>query len=111
MPNKSYAYLLNVEPTNLVHLKTYTTEFDEIIIAFTDQNGRSLEIEDEVNLTLFINRNDMLFKLSSATIFYRTKEPRTRKYVKRYGFLTFAKNYKKQLLDTGLDALKTVSKK
>ena len=41
-------------------------------------------------------------------------EPRTRKYVKRYGLLSVAKNpsnkYRKQLLDaatkTGLDALK-----
>ena len=47
-PNKSYAYLLNVEPSNLVFLKTYNTEFDEIIITFTDQNGRPLE--KEVNL-------------------------------------------------------------
>ena len=34
-------------------------------------------------------------------------EPRTRKYVKEYGFLSFARKYKKQLLDTGL----TFSKK
>ena len=27
-PNKSYTYLLNVEPSNLVFLKTYNTEFD-----------------------------------------------------------------------------------
>ena len=38
-------------------------------------------------------------------------EPRTRKYVKGYGFLSFARKYKKQLLDTGLDSLKTISKK
>ena len=38
-------------------------------------------------------------------------EPRTRKYVKRYGFLSFARKRKKQLLDTGLDSLKTTSKK
>ena len=38
-PNKSYAYLLNVEPSNLVFLKTYNTQFDEIIIIFTNQNG------------------------------------------------------------------------
>ena len=55
-PNKSYVYLLNVEPSNLVFLKTYNTEFDEIIITFTDQNGRPLEIEDKVNLTLLINK-------------------------------------------------------
>ena len=44
-------------------------------------------------------------------------EPKTRKYVKRYGFLSLAKNISKkngkQLLDTarktGLDALKTVT--
>ena len=55
-PNKAYAYLLNVEPSNLVFLKTYNTEFDEIIITFTDQNSRPLEIEDKVNLTLHINK-------------------------------------------------------
>ena len=46
-------------------------------------------------------------------------ELRTRKYVKRYGFLTFVKNlsnkYENELLDiatkTGLDALKSASKK
>ena len=55
-PNKSYTYLLNVEPSNLVFLKTYNTEFDEIIITFTNQNGRPLEIKDKVNLTLLINK-------------------------------------------------------
>ena len=35
-PNKSYSYLLNVEPSNTVFLKTYTTEFDYMIITFTD---------------------------------------------------------------------------
>ena len=29
MPNKSYAYLLNIEASNLVFLRTYNTEFDE----------------------------------------------------------------------------------
>ena len=46
-------------------------------------------------------------------------EPRTRKYVKEFGFLSFARNlcnkYRKQLLDTAieteLDALKATSKK
>ena len=46
-------------------------------------------------------------------------EPRTRKYVKEYGFLSRARNlfnkYGKQLLDTvtkkGIDALKSASKK
>ena len=33
-PNKSYADLLHVESSNLVFLKTYNTDFDEIIITF-----------------------------------------------------------------------------
>ena len=55
-PNKSYAYLLNVELNNFVFLKTYNTEFDKIIITFTDQIGAPLEIEDKVNLTLLVNK-------------------------------------------------------
>ena len=33
-------------------------------------------------------------------------EPRTRKYVKGHGFLSFSRKYEKQLLDKGLDASK-----
>ena len=55
MHNKSYVHLLNVELSNLVLLKTYT-EFDKIIITFMYQNGRPLEIEDKVNLTMLINK-------------------------------------------------------
>ena len=47
---------LNVEPNNLVFLKTYNTEFDDIKATATGQNCRSLEIEDKVNLTLLINK-------------------------------------------------------
>ena len=47
-------YLLNVEPSNLVFLKTYDIKFDEIIMTFTDQNGRLLEREDKLNLALLI---------------------------------------------------------
>ena len=54
-PNKSY-YLLNVNPSYLVFLKTYYTEFDEILLTFTGQNGRPLEREDKGNLTLLINK-------------------------------------------------------
>ena len=55
-PNKFYVYLLNVEPSNLVFLKTYNREFDEIIITFMDQNGGPLELEDKINFTLLINK-------------------------------------------------------
>ena len=55
-PIKYYAYLLNFESIDLVFLKTYNTEFDEFMITFTNENGRTLEIKDRVNLTLFINK-------------------------------------------------------
>ena len=67
-------------------MKTHNTEFQEIVITFTDQNGRLLEIEHKVNLTLLINK----YKMTQ----YST-EPKTRKYVKGYGFLSFARKYKK----------------
>ena len=34
--NKSYTYLLNVEASNLLFLKTDNIEFDDIIIIFPD---------------------------------------------------------------------------
>ena len=43
--------IINVEPSNLVFLETYNTEFYEIIITFTDQNYGPLEIENKFNLT------------------------------------------------------------
>ena len=54
--NKSYAYLLNVESSKLVFLKTYSTEFGKIIITFTNQDGKLLEVKDKVHLTLLINK-------------------------------------------------------
>ena len=56
MSNKSYVYLLNVEPNNLVFLKIYNTNFDEITITFNDQNGRPFIKENKINLKLLINK-------------------------------------------------------
>ena len=55
-PNKSYAHFTNIEANNLVFLKTYNTEFDEIAITLKDQNGRPLELEGKVDLTFLINK-------------------------------------------------------
>ena len=46
--------MLNVKPNNLLFLKTYNTEIDNITVTFTDKNGKILEIEDKVNLTLLV---------------------------------------------------------
>ena len=37
-------------------MKTYNIEFDEIIIIFTGQNGRLLEMEDKFDLVLLIKK-------------------------------------------------------
>ena len=79
-------------------MKTYNTEFDEIIITFTEKI-------DLIWHCLLINRTDTLLEISNVTIFYRTKNKK-----KGYGFLLFARKCRKQLLDTGLDALKAASK-
>ena len=54
MPNKSDVYQLNVEPSNLVFLKTYNTEFDYIFTTYINQIVRPLKIEDKISLTLLI---------------------------------------------------------
>ena len=59
MPNKSYDFLLIVEPRNLVFLKIYDTVFDDIIITLTDQSCRQLEREENVNFTLLINKHKL----------------------------------------------------
>ena len=62
MYNKSYAYLWNVESSNLVFLKSYNAEFDGNIVTFTDQNVRPWEIEGKwIWNCLLINTNDVLF--------------------------------------------------
>ena len=54
--NKPCAYLLNVEPSNSVSLKTCDTEFYLTIIIYKNQNSRFLYKKDKVNLTLLINK-------------------------------------------------------
>ena len=56
MSNKSHAYLLNVETSSLVFLKTYNTEFDYITITFTVQNGRPLEVEGKSWFDVLVNK-------------------------------------------------------
>ena len=55
----------NVEPSNLVFLKTYNTKFDDVIITFADQNDRLLEIEGKGSLTLPINKQKQHVDLQS----------------------------------------------
>ena len=65
-----------------------------------NQNSRSLEIEAKVNLILLVN------KQKCDNILQNQEQE---KYAQGYGFLSFTGKYKKQLLQTGLDASKKQS--
>ena len=43
-----------ISPTNPIFLKTFNSEYDEIIVWFTDQNSQPLETEDRINLTMVV---------------------------------------------------------
>ena len=52
LPNKSFSSLLDISPSNHIFLKTFNSEYDEIVVWFTDQKIKPLEIEDRINLTM-----------------------------------------------------------
>ena len=52
--NKSLGSLLDISPSNHIFLKTLKSEYDEIIVWFTDQNSQPLEIENRINLAMVI---------------------------------------------------------
>ena len=54
VPNKTFASLLEISPSNHIFLNTFNSEFHEIKVWFTDQNNNPLEVEDKINITLII---------------------------------------------------------
>ena len=55
VPSKSFGQLLNISPNTFILLKTFNAEFSYIEVWFSDQNSKPIEIEDKINMTLFIN--------------------------------------------------------
>ena len=54
VPNKPFGSLLEISPPNHIFLNTFNSEFQEIIVWFTDQNSNPLEVEDKINLAMII---------------------------------------------------------
>ena len=54
VPNKSFGSLLDISPANHIFLKTFNSEYNEIIMWFPDQNSKLLEIKHRINLTMVI---------------------------------------------------------
>ena len=46
VPNKAFGSLLKIYPSHHVFLKIFNSEYDEIIVWFTDQKAKPLETED-----------------------------------------------------------------
>ena len=87
--------------------KTNNSEFQFIQLWFTDQNNRPLEIKGKYYTNNWVD----IIKMRCST------EPKCRKYVEGYGFLSFERKfgdkYGKKLMPTatktGIDAAKTAS--
>ena len=54
VPNKSFGSYLDISPANYIFLKTFNSEYAEIVVWFTDQNSKTLEIEDRIVLIMVI---------------------------------------------------------
>ena len=52
--NKPFGSLCETSQMKHIFLKTFNSEFQEIVVWFTDQNSKPLEIEDRINLTMVI---------------------------------------------------------
>ena len=61
--NKQFGQLINISPHSLKMLSTKNTEFLSNEAWFTDQNSEFLEIEDNVNMTLIINKHQKYYLL------------------------------------------------
>ena len=105
VPNKSFGSFLDISPSNHIFLKTFNSEYDDIVVWFADQNSKPLEIENRINLTMVIKQ---CIKMRYST-----------EHIKGYGFMSFARSisnkYGKKLVDTAKksapDAIKTASKR
>ena len=71
VPNKPFGSLLEISTPNHIFLKTFNSEFQEIKVWFN---------------AIFIECNSHCIKMCYSI------EPRKRRYVKGYGFLSFARN-------------------
>ena len=54
VPNKTFGSLLDISASNHIFLKTFNSEYDEIVVWSTDQNSQPIEIKDRINLTMII---------------------------------------------------------
>ena len=54
VPNKQPGQLISISPHSVTMLNKTSKEFSSFEVWFTDQNSKSLEIEDNVDMTVII---------------------------------------------------------
>ena len=81
VPNKQFGQLKNISLHSLTFMNTVNAEFSYVEVWFTDKASKALEIEDNTDYWVYI------IKMRYST------EPKYRKYVKWYGFLSFARKF------------------
>ena len=54
VPNKAFASLFEISPTNHIKSKTFKSQYDKMKVWFTDQIIQLLETEDRINLTMVV---------------------------------------------------------
>ena len=54
LPNKPFGSLLEISSKNHIFLKTFSSEFQNNRVWFSDQNNQPLEIQDRIDLTLVV---------------------------------------------------------
>ena len=55
VPNKSFGKLLDISPKFFIFLKPFNSNFSYIEVSFSDQNYKSLEIQDKIIIPLVIS--------------------------------------------------------
>ena len=56
VPNEQFGQLINISLHSLKIMNTVNTKFSSVEVWFTDQVSKTLEIENDVNLTLIIGK-------------------------------------------------------
>ena len=54
VPNKKFGQLINISPHTFTMMNTVNNEFSSVEVWFTNQASKTLEVEDNVNITLII---------------------------------------------------------
>ena len=74
VPKNSFGQLIDSSPKKFIFLKPFNSEFSYIEVWFTDQNGKPLQIEGKINITLVVRRTTDALKTFLKRVIQKTAE-------------------------------------